>query len=180
MAVFNSDTAKDHARGLYMLAAEQHREREYLEELKAVAEVLDENPAYVEILCAPSITSIQREKLIDEAFSNSLSEYTLSFLKLLCRKGYMPLFDKCYDEFRKLYLDFSGTVRAKVISAVELTEAERAKVQEKIHILTGHSAMVRYTVDPSILGGIIIETDDQTIDASVRRRLKEIKEVIKK
>ena len=40
--------------------------------------------------------------------------------------------------------------------------------------------MIRYEVDPDILGGIIIETDEQIIDGSVRRRLKEIKEVIDK
>ena len=61
---------------------------------------------------------------------------------------------------------------------MELTESEKIKVQEKLYTLTGQSAMIRYTVDPKILGGIIIETDDRIIDGSVRRRLKEIKEVM--
>ena len=79
-----------------------------------------------------------------------------------------------------MFLDFSNTVRARVTSAVELTESEKIKVSDKLFTLTGQTAMIRYEVDPDILGGIIIETDEQIIDGSVRRRLKEIKEVIDK
>ena len=43
-----TDTAKEYARGLYMLAAEEHREREYLEELRDVMEVFDKNPGWIE------------------------------------------------------------------------------------------------------------------------------------
>ena len=90
------------------------------------------------------------------------------------------MFEQCFEEFRKLFLDFSNTVRARVTSAVPLTETEKIKVSEKLYTLTGQTAMIRYEVDPDILGGIIIETDEQIIDGSVRRRLKEIKEVIDK
>ena len=175
-----NDTANEYARGLYMLAAEERREREYLEELRLVAEMFDKNPAYPAILSAPSIPTAERGELIEKAFGNAVSVNIVSFLKLLCRKGYIHLFKDCFEEFRKLYLDFSGTVRAVVTSAVELTDTEKIKVQEKMHALTGHSAMLRFNVDPSIIGGIIITTDDRIIDGSVRRRLKEIKEVIKK
>ena len=175
-----NDTANEYARGLYMLAAEERREREYLEELRTVAKMFDANPGYAAILSAPSIPTRERADLIEKAFGEAVSVNIVSFRKLLCRKGYIFLFKDCYEEFRKLYLDFSGTVRAVVTSAVELTDSEKIKVQEKMHALTGHSAMLRYTVDPSILGGIIIRTDDRIIDGSVRRRLKEIKEVIKK
>lgn len=174
------DTAKEYARGLYMLAAEEHREREYLEELRDVMEVFDKNPGYAAILSAPSISVHERCDMIEKAFGGAVTVHIVSFLKLLCKKGYLHYFGDCYDEFRKLYLDFSGTIRAVVTSAVELTESEKIRVQEKMHALTGHSAMLRFRVDPSILGGIIIETDDQVIDGSVRRRLKEIKEVIRK
>lgn len=175
-----NDTAKDYARGLYMLAAEERREREYLEELKVIAQTLDEEPMYAAVLSAPSIPMSVRSKLLDEAFGGRLSVHTVSFLQLLCKRGYIHMFGDCYGEFRKMYLDFSNTVRAKVTSAVELNETEKAKVAEKLHLLTGQTAMIRYIIDPSIIGGIIIETDEQIIDGSVRRRLKEIKEVIDK
>ncbi|SDA09420.1 F-type H+-transporting ATPase subunit delta [Ruminococcus sp. YE71] len=175
-----NDTAKDYARGLYMIAAEERREREYLDELRVIAQAFDENPSYRAILSAPSIPLSKRSELIDEAFGKALSVNTVSFLQILCRRGYVFLFEQCYDEFRKMFLDFSNTVRARVTSAVPLTETEKIKVSDKLFVLTGQTAMIRYEVDPSILGGIIIETDEQIIDGSVRRRLKEIKEVIDK
>ncbi len=175
-----NDTAKDYARGLYMIAAEERREREYLEELRVIAQAFDENPSYRAILSAPSIPLSKRSALIEEAFGKALSVHTVSFLQILCRRGYVFLFEQCYDEFRKMFLDFSNTVRAKVTSAVPLTESEKIKVSDKLFVLTGQTAMIRYEVDPDILGGIIIETDEQIIDGSVRRRLKEIKEVIDK
>ena len=175
-----NDTAKDYARGLYMIAAEERKEREYLEELRVIAQAFDENPSYRAVLSAPSIPLSKRLELIEEAFGKALSVNTVSFLQILCRRGYVFLFEQCYDEFRKMFLDFSNTVRARVTSAVELTESEKIKVSDKLFTLTGQTAMIRYEVDPDILGGIIIETDEQIIDGSVRRRLKEIKEVIDK
>lgn len=175
-----NDTAKDYARGLYMLAAEESREREYLEELKVIAQEFDEEPSYKAILSAPSIPFSTRSELIEKAFGGALSVHTVSFLKLLCKRGYIFLFDECYNEFRKMYLDFSNTVRARVTSAVELSESEKIKVADKLYQLTGQTAMIRYETDPSIIGGLIIETDEQIIDGSLRRRLKEIKEVINK
>ncbi len=172
------ETAKDYARGLYMLAAEERREREYLEDLRSVAQQFDSFPGYTQVLSSPAIPRKERLGMIDQAFGEAVSVNVVSFVKLLCEKGYIHLFHECYDEFRKLYLDFTGTVRARVTSAVELTESEKIKVQEKLYTLTGQSAMIRYSVDPGILGGIIIETDDRIIDGSVRRRLKEIKEVM--
>ena len=163
-----------------MLAAEERREREYLEDLRSVAQQFDEWPGYIAVLSSPAIPRKERLEMIDQAFGRAVDVNVVSFVKLLCEKGYLHLFTECYDEFRKLYLDFTGTVRARVTSAVELTESEKIRVQEKLHTLTGQSAMIRYTVDPAILGGIIIETDDRIIDGSVRRRLKEIKEVMNK
>lgn len=174
------ETAKDYARGLYMLAAEEGREREYLEDLRTVSQQFDSFPGYIGVLSSPAIPRVERIGMIDSAFGDAVSVNVVSFVKLLCEKGYLHLFEQCYDEFRKLYLDFTGTVRARVTSAVELTDSEKIKVQEKLYTLTGQSAMIRYTVDPKILGGIIIETDDRIIDGSVRRRLKELKEVMDK
>lgn len=173
-----TQTAKDYARGLYMLAAEERREREYLDQLSVVSRLIDDE--YMQILCSPAIARSERLAMIDEAFGNAVCVNVLSFVKLLCEKGYLPILEECFDEFRKMYLDFTGTVRATVTSAVELNESEKAKIAEKLHTLTGQSAMIRYRLDPSILGGLIIQTDDRIIDGSVRRRLKEIKEVIDK
>ena len=145
-----NDTAKDYARGLYMIAAEERREREYLDELRVIAQAFDENPTYRAVLSAPSIPMSTRSELIEQAFGKALSVNTVSFLQILCRRGYVFMFEQCFEEFRKLFLDFSNTVRARVTSAVPLTETEKIKVSEKLYTLTGQTAMIRYEVDPEV------------------------------
>jgi F-type H+-transporting ATPase subunit delta len=69
---------------------------------------------------------------------------------------------------------------AKVTSALELTENEKALLKEKLEKTSGHKMIIDYVIDESILGGFIVEADGKVMDASLKKHLKEIKDVIKR
>ena len=86
------ETAKDYARGLYMLAAEERSERQHLEELRTVAQQFDSFPEYQQVLSSPAIPRRERLEMIDRAFGEAVSVNVVSFVKLLCEKGSITLF----------------------------------------------------------------------------------------
>ena len=67
---------------------------------------------------------------------------------------------------------------AKVTSATELTEEEKNALYEKLKKMSQKEIVIDYHLDKDILGGMIIEMDGKVIDASVKSRLKEVKDVI--
>ena len=171
---------KEYAEAIYSLAAETHSEDEYLYGMRLIYKSLKKNPEYAVILDAPSISKSERLSLIDKTFSNDVCEHVLSLLKILCEKGMVSDFAEIYKEFSQMYLYFAAASKAKVISAVPLKTAEKLEMQKKLEKLSGRAVSIKYTVDPEILGGVIVEMEGKVIDGSLRRKLKEIKEVIKR
>ena len=68
-------------------------------------------------------------------------------------------------------------VRARVTSAVPLTEGEKNALRLKLE-KDGGTVTLDCVVDPEIMGGVIVETEDRVIDGSLRHRLREMKDVM--
>ena len=67
---------------------------------------------------------------------------------------------------------------ATVTSAVELTEEEKNRLIAGLEARERCRVQGEYRVDPSLLGGLIVEVEGKILDGSLRHRLSEIKEVI--
>ena len=97
--------SKEYAKSLFALASEDRSEEKYLEELNYFYGISKSEPEYAELLSSPALTREERVALLDEAFEGKLSEYVMSFLKLLCESGEMKLIGECIDEYEKMYHD---------------------------------------------------------------------------
>jgi F-type H+-transporting ATPase subunit delta len=62
----------------------------------------------------------------------------------------------------------------EIISAVALTDAQRAKVTSDLRARYGERLELRFSVDPSLIGGLIIRVGDQVLDNSLRARLSAV------
>ena len=67
---------------------------------------------------------------------------------------------------------------AQVISALPLREEEKSRVQAELLQNLGKDAVIRFSVDPNILGGIIIRVGDRVIDGSVASQLADLKQTM--
>ena len=61
-----------------------------------------------------------------------------------------------------------------------LTDDEKKRIAAKVRVIVGGDCEITYVIDPAILGGAIIETENAVIDGSLRKSLQEVKGVIKK
>lgn len=173
-----TELSKEYAEALFAVACEENSKREYAAALEKVIGAFKENPEYMDFLVCPSIPAEQRISAVEEAFSGFVPEYVVNFLQLLCEKNRIQLISSCISEYNKL-LDASERVStARVTSAVELTPEEKQRLQKKLEKLSGQSVVMECTVDPSLMGGVVIETEGRIIDGSLRRRLHEVKDVI--
>ena len=175
-----SQLSKEYAESLFSLALESSDEENFYSELEDVVALFDTQPDYYELLSSPGLTREERTDALSEVIGDGMSEYVASFLMLLCEAGNMKLLPNCLAEYGRMLREAKKTSAVKVTSAAELTEDEAAKIYDKVVKLVGGKCEITYAVDKSLIGGAIIETDNAVIDGSLRKRLQEMKEVIKK
>ena len=173
-----NELGKEYASALFMLAVEDGNQRQYYDGLEAVGSVFKAEPEYVEFLSCPGIPLSERLSAIESAFVATVPERVISFLQLLCEKGRTACFFDAVNEYKAL-LDASERISdVKVTSAVELTESEKARLKDKLESTYDRKVNIEYFIDEGLLGGLVVDMDGRIMDSSLRRRLRDVKEVI--
>lgn len=165
---------------LYDAAKENGCAKEVYEDLMLLAGIFEETPDYPLILNSYEIPFEKREALLDEALKDRVHVYTLNFLKILAKKRIAGIFAPCAKLYEKSYFEDNNIKRAKIVTALALDAEKRREVTKKIEESTGGKIISEFEVDPNLLGGMVIETDSSSIDASVRTRLDKIRRYIGK
>lgn len=170
-----TETAKMYGGSLYDLAAEEGLETRILGELDEVQQLLKQNPDYLRLLSTPSIPKKERCGLLDEALRGQVHLYVLNFLKILCEKGTLRELSGCARAYRIRYNQAHGILEATAISAVPLTEQQRAALHAKLESLTGKAIDLKTKVDAKVLGGIRLDIEGTELDGTVQNRLASLR-----
>ncbi len=171
-------TDKEYAEALFMLAAEEGCTEKCSKALEIVEAVISDNPEYIEFLASPAIPLSERLQAVEEAFGASMPEFVVSFVKLLCENGHIRTISGCIDEFSVLARAMSNRAAANIYSAVELSSEQKQAICFKLEKVTGKGIDPVYTIDESLIGGVKIDVEGRTYDGSIKRRLKDVKDVI--
>lgn len=95
---------------------------------------------------------------------------------LLASKNQMHLLPDVVNEFDHFVARGTPGTLGVVTSAVELTGAEKEKLESKLRAQFGTQLNFEYRLDPSILGGIVVRVGDVVIDGSVSGKLAAMKQ----
>ena len=167
-------TGNIYANSLFSLCEEENCEEKVLSDLKEAAKLFTENEGYDKLLSSPTIELTERLSLVDAAFG-SFHVYVLNLIKVLCEKRSAGLLVECAENFEKLYNKKNGIEKITVITAVKLSEKLSEKLYNKLSENGNKKIILEEKVDKTILGGIVVRTENSQTDASVRKRLETIK-----
>ena len=99
-----------------------------------------------------------------------------NFVHLLVEKGRIAEAGDVHREFGRLIAREERVLELELTTAVELSDKEAAKVVKQIEEASGRSVVATRTVDPDIIGGIVVQAGSVRADASVRGRLEQLRE----
>ena len=167
-----TETARMYGGSLYDLAAEEGLDERILGELDGVTALLNGDAEYLHLL---SIPKKERCGLLDEALRGQVHLYVLNFLKILCEKGTLRELSGCARAYRIRYNQAHGILEATAISAVPLTEQQRAALHAKLESLTGKTIDLKTKVDAKVLGGIRLDIEGTELDGTVQNRLASLR-----
>jgi F-type H+-transporting ATPase subunit delta len=175
-----SDTANAYAKALYELALEEQKTDVFLQELTALQESFDAEPAFCRLLSSHSLSKEERCRILDDSFRGKTEAYVLNFLKILTEKGLMRLFPECCRAYCARYDADNGILRATAVTALPLTKEQTEKLTKKLEKSTGKTVVLTNRVDPNCLGGVRLIYEGICVDGTVENHLNSLRELLAK
>lgn len=167
--------AEQLASSLYKEAMNKEQAAVVFNDLMDVREVLTGNPDLPKFFENRAIETTKKEQVIYNMMQ-PFSELTKKFIYTIYAFNEMHTLNHAISEFEKLYDFHNRTVVAKVTTAVPLSEDQRQRLKDAFaQKMKAKKVIFNESVEPEILGGVIIEADDHTFDGSVRFNLEEMK-----
>ena len=163
-----------YANALFEAALEQDRLKPVREQLRQVVEAEAAVPELRELLRNPQLDPRARAAALNDVLSGS-EELLRNFLLVLADKGRTGQLEEIAREFERLVAEHEGVVHAELTTAVELSDADARKLLEQIEQASGRKVEATRTVDPELIGGIVLQAGSLRLDASVRGRLNRLR-----
>jgi F-type H+-transporting ATPase subunit delta len=170
---------RDSAARRYAEAAFQVAERDdtvdaWRRELEDAATIVAV-PAIGHTLANPSLALDSRAASVDATFGPVASQPVINLIQLMLRRGRIEDVPHVAAEFRRLDNARKGITIATATSAAPLSADELKALTSRLEAFTGGRVELDVKVDPSLLGGLVVQVGDRLIDGSVRGRLERLR-----
>jgi len=159
-------------------AADPGERKAFLPELQALEKLFSENPEYPRLMDSPSLEKAKRRELLSEAFSGQVDAKVLNFLKVLADNGRFSAFPAIVGEYGQILDRAAGVLAVTAVTAAPLSEEMTERLKAKLAAQTGRTIRLEVRVDPSVLGGILLQYEGKEIDGTVRAKLSALRSQI--
>jgi F-type H+-transporting ATPase subunit delta len=173
--MLNLNASMRYAKAFFSVAEENGNSGNVLQELKSINDLVKNSADFRLLLKSPIISLLKKRRIFEAIFKNKISEITYNFLVLLVNKNRENLFEGIYLSYSILYNRAKGLILYKVITAKELDENAKIKINEFVEQETKLKPIPEYSIEPNIIGGMRINIDDWVYDASIQNQLKRLK-----
>lgn len=169
-----------YAIALFDLALDEDKLDEVDGALAQIEALLAESPDFARLVRSPVFSSEdQARALMAVAAVTGVRGLTANFLQLLVKNRRLFALRDIIAGFRRLLADHRGEITAEIISAIPLSAAQTDELKASLKAKTGKAVTLNLTVDPSILGGLIVKIGSRMIDTSIRTKLNALKFAMK-
>lgn len=173
--MFHSQINVRYAKSLFLLARDKNLVDEIKNDIDLIYQSLNEIPDILVLLEHPVIKTSRKKAVLTGLFAEKVNKYTLSFLALIVKNKRENHLKGILKYFIDLYRDFKGIKTTAITTAIKLSEKERKDIIDAVGQQFDASVELKEKVDENILGGLIIEIDNQQLDLSVAKYLDNLK-----
>ena len=173
--------SKTYGEALFEVATEEQKLDVLFEEAKAVRDILYDNTDFGKLMSHPKIQREDKIKVVEKVFKDRVSSELTGFLVYSIEKDRSGELDAILTYFIDRVKEEKTIGVAFVTTAVELDKATQRKVKQRLLETTAYKEMeIHYTVDESMIGGMVIRIGDRVIDSSITTKLNELRKQLLK
>lgn len=168
------EIAQVYARSLFEVASERGKLDVVREQLGAFADALNTERELSVFFFSPYFSTQEKKDALHRAVEGA-DETIVNFLELLVEKHRMPAVFRVRRELDRLWEEENKLLPVQITSAVELDAATVERIGREVGEQTGRKVQLEATVDPDVLGGIVLRVGNSILDASIRTRLENLR-----
>lgn len=168
--------AERYASSLFELALETKTIDQVGDELAGFEELLSESADLKRLITSPVFSADEQFKAIAAlADKAKLSDMTGNFLRVVAQNRRLFALPAIIAGYREFVARHKGEITADVSAAHELNATQTKELQAALKSVTGKNVAINLSVDPSLLGGLIVKIGSRQIDTSLRTKLSTLK-----
>ncbi len=166
---------RTYARALYEAAQAQGSVDAARDQLAELATALEQTPELESFLANPQLDPTAKGEILDE-ITTGAAPIVRNFVRVVAAKGRAGQLRPIAEEFEAIVDREQGRLKVELTTAYELGEDEAKAIVGKIEQASGRTVEATRSVDPALVGGLILQAGSLRVDASVRGRLARLRQ----
>jgi len=174
-SIISAKIVDPYAEALMSLAQSQNQTEQFGQDMRDLLGLLQNSPELGSFLGNPVVNPDDKKAVIRRLVGGETSANFVNFLLLLVERRRIAFLEGIANKYLELLRKQNNVVLANVTSAVELNDAQKEVVGNKVKSITGAQGVeLTAKVDPDLIGGVIIKVGSQVYDASLRGQLRRL------
>ncbi len=167
--------ARNYAETLIVLAGRASDLRGWGSLITALSEAMDTSPKLRLFLESPRVGAAEKNAVLSKALTDRTPRNFLRFVQSLVTHRRQMLIPEIAHEYLDLVDAAEGRMHARVTVARKTSEADTSAITAQLSRMFGKDVIAHVSIDPSIMGGVIVHVGDTVLDGSVRKRLMSLR-----
>jgi F-type H+-transporting ATPase subunit delta len=169
-----------YARALLKSATDQKQEERVYQEMMTIAKSYLEVPQLRHTIDNPMLSKDKKEGLLLAAAGEKPCQLTKNFIQLVLKEDRENVLQFMANSYITLYRKQKNVIRGKLTTAARVSAQTEQKMRQMVESKTNGTVEFETEVNPDIIGGFILEYDTFRMDASVKTKLNNILNTLKK
>lgn len=167
--------SKTYGQALFELALEKNALEQILEEEAFVKEVFAENEELVTMLNHPKISKDEKIQVVENIFKDKISDTMVGFLVIVVTKERYDELEHIFQYFEEKVREYKNIGVVSVTTAVELSDDQKEQLRKRLLEITSFKQLeFNYTINPDIIGGMVLRIGDRVVDSSIRTQIDQM------
>lgn len=165
-----------YAEALMSLAQEQNNLDAIAKDVRLIGNTLADSVELSQLFASPLIGANVKKGVIESVFGSQVNAVTKSFLLLLVDRKRIAFLGAIINEFKSLLRVIDQVALAEITTALQLSRSQEDSLRDRVKAMTkARSVELDITINPDLIGGVIIKVGSQVVDASIRGQLRRLK-----
>ena len=172
----SDEKIQGYARAILAVASAESNGAQIEDEIYRFSQVLQSSEELKSSLSDASIPSARRQQIVDDLLDGQATQTTVALVSMIVAAGMGSDIKAIADRVIGLGAESRDKAVAEVYSVVDLSSDQQQRLAAALKSATGKDVEMKIIIDESVMGGLLVQIEDEVIDGTVRTRLKQLRE----
>ena len=172
----SDEKIQGYAQAILTVASAESNGAQVEDEIYRFSQVLQSSEELKSTLSDASIPSARRQQIVEDLLDGQVTQTTVALVSMVVAAGMGSDIKAIADKVVGLGAESRDKAVAEVYSVVDLSSDQQQRLAAALKSATGKDVEMKIIIDESVMGGLLVQIEDEVIDGTVRTRLKQLRE----